>query len=781
MQPPVLSSASSPSASPSASSAGTSLASVLLLGGGGREHALALALAASKQVRRVWVAPGNGGTDVGCIGSLPTLAVDAADQVIAAVRLLGIDLVVVGPEAPLAAGLVDALTAAEIACFGPTQAAAQLESSKVFAKAFMDRHEIPTARWRAFTAREAALAWLAEVDFPVVVKASGLAAGKGVFVPANLAETRDAIATVFDGRFGAAAHAVILEERLEGPEISVLAFCDGARVALMPAAQDHKRALEGDRGPNTGGMGAFAPTPRATPAFLAAAEAIIQRTVDGMANEGNPLRGVLYAGFMCTPAGPRVLEFNVRFGDPEAQVILPLLDADLYAILAGCAAGQLDPTQVRWRDGAAATVVAASGGYPGAYHTGHAIEGIEAVNALPDVTVYHAGTRATQAGWATRGGRVLAVTGQGTDLARALDRAYLGLGKIAFEGMHMRRDIGAEHRGGAAGLTYRDAGVDIDAAHDALSRISDAVRATHGPAVLGDIGAFGGLFSASAFSDLADPVLVASTDGVGTKTRIATALGRFDTIGVDLVNHCVNDTLVQGARPLFFLDYVASSRLDPAQVAAIVKGCADACAAVGCALLGGETAEMPGVYHDGEVDLVGTLVGVVDRSVLIDGTRVAAGDAVLALPSSGLHTNGYSLARRIIEYAGLDLADMADALLAPHRCYLREVEALWAGDVDVRGLVHITGGGLIDNPPRILGDDLTFALDLSTYTLPALFAQLQAAGNVSDTEMRRTFNLGVGLLIVLPEAQVAQALARLPEAWRIGRIIPRDAAPVVFV
>lgn len=744
---------------------------VLILGSGGREHALSVALAASPQVAQVFVGPGNGGTT-----SLPGLDIMSPEAVIAAVRLVGADLVVIGPEAPLAAGMADALIAADIKVFGPTRAAAQLEASKAFAKAFMDRHAIPTARWQRFTDRDAALAWVEAVDFPVVVKASGLAAGKGVIVPADAIETRAAIETMFAGRFGDAATEVVIEERLTGPEISVLAFCDGARIALMPAAQDHKRAFDNDLGPNTGGMGAFAPTPLATPPFLAEAEAIIQRTVDGMAAEGAPFRGVLYAGFMCPPDGPRVLEFNVRFGDPEAQVILPLLGADLFEILDSCAAGSLDTAAIRWRAGAAATVVAASGGYPGQYAKGKPIRGLPTA---ADTTVLHAGTRRSAAGLVTSGGRVLAVTGVGDTLSAALDRAYAGMASISFDAMHFRTDIGNAHRTTQAGISYRDAGVDIDAAEQAVDAIKDAVRATHGPAVLGDIGAFGGLFSA-AFPDLADPVLVASTDGVGTKTKIAVALGRFDSIGADLVNHCVNDVLVQGARPLFFLDYVASSQLDPTQIAAIVTGCATACEAIGCALLGGETAEMPGVYQPGEIDLVGTLVGVVDRDAIIDGRRIAAGDAVIALPSSGLHTNGYSLARRVIAHAGLDLAALGDALLAPHRCYLPEVEALWAADLDIRGLVHVTGGGLIANPPRILPGSLAFHLDLNTYERPALFRMLQDAGRIAEAEMRRAFNVGIGMLVVVPEAQAKAALDALPDGWRIGRIVPRGADPVVF-
>ena len=339
------------------------------------------------------------------------------------------------------------------------------------------------------------------------------------------------------------------------------------------------------------------------------------------------------------------------------------------------------------------------------------------------------------------------------------------------------------------GMTYRDAGVDIDAGNEAVRQMKAAVEATHGPEVLGGVGSFGGLFAADALLRMQAPVLVASTDGVGTKTRLAAQLDRYDTLGEDLVNHCINDVLVQGARPLFFLDYVAASRLDPTRIATVVAGCARACSRAGMALLGGETAEMPGVYVDGELDLAGTLVGVVERAAIINGRRIEVGDAVIGLASSGLHTNGYSLARHII--AGLDLRaghgldrPLGEALLVPHRSYLTEITDLLSVGTDIRGLCHITGGGLIENPPRILPETTTLVLDPSAWPLPPLFALLQARGQVADFEMRRTFNVGLGMLIVLPAHQASAALARLQAtcpAWRVGHIEARgDRSPVVF-
>lgn len=324
---------------------------------------------------------------------------------------------------------------------------------------------------------------------------------------------------------------------------------------------------------------------------------------------------------------------------------------------------------------------------------------------------------------------------------------------------------------------YAQSGVDIDAGQKAVDLMKAAVRATYTPAVLSDTGSFGGLFhAAAAFKNLSDPVLVASTDGVGTKTKVAAHMNRWDTIGQDLVNHCINDILVQGARPLFFMDYVASDKLIPEQIAAIVNGMAKACQAAGCALLGGETAEMPGVYVAGEVDVAGTIVGVLDRPRLIDGRSIEVGDVIVALPSTGLHTNGYSLARRVL--AGLDWniphpalgTSIGDALLAVHRPYLREVETLWEAGLTIRGMAHITGGGIVDNLPRIFADGIGAEIDPASWTVPPLFQLIQQLGEVDPAEMRRVFNMGVGMLLVLSPAEAEQAQALLPELNRIGTI-----------
>ncbi|GAB4436582.1 MAG: phosphoribosylformylglycinamidine cyclo-ligase [Chloroflexi bacterium OHK40] len=337
--------------------------------------------------------------------------------------------------------------------------------------------------------------------------------------------------------------------------------------------------------------------------------------------------------------------------------------------------------------------------------------------------------------------------------------------------------------------SYRAAGVDIAAATRAKELMAEAVRSTHGPAVLAGMGAFGGCFDLAAAGAAGQSVLVASTDGVGTKTLVAAAVGRYDTVGQDLVNHCVNDILVQGARPLFFLDYVAAARLDPDQMAAIVGGVATACRAVGCALLGGETAEMPDVYAPGAFDLAGTIVGVVERDALLPRPDIASGDLIIALPSSGLHTNGYSLARRIAglgtegdPYAArpaiLGGQSVGEALLAVHRCYLPEVLALRAA-VPLKGLAHITGGGIFDNLPRILPAGLGATIERGSWPIPPIFSYLVARGQLAEQEAFHALNMGLGMLAVVPAGAAGAALDAVPEAYRVGVVTDEPGVRLV--
>lgn len=418
---------------------------ILVLGSGGREHALVKSLAASSRVDAIFAAPGNGGTALE--PKTANIALDAENPAAVAAYATGeaIDLVVIGPEAPLVAGVADAVREAGIPAFGPGASGARIEGSKAFSKALMARHNIPAGRSETFSAAQRSEAYAAVDEFgiPVVIKADGLAAGKGVTVATDVAAARAAIDECFEGRFGEAGATVLVEEYLEGPECSLLAFVDGRTVLPMDPAQDHKRVGEGDTGPNTGGMGVYSPVPLVSSDDHTRMVAIMRASAVAMASEGIDYRGVLYGGFIITEEGPKLLEFNARFGDPETQVVLPRLETDLAEVLLACATGALDTVSLSWSDDVAVSVVVASAGYPGRYETGKPVSGIEAAEQVPGVTVYHAGTKVRDDGTlVTAGGRVLNVTATAADFESAIAAAYEGVDRIGFEGCFSRRDIG---------------------------------------------------------------------------------------------------------------------------------------------------------------------------------------------------------------------------------------------------------------------------------------------------------------------------------------------------
>ncbi|KAJ2602917.1 Bifunctional purine biosynthetic protein ade1 [Coemansia sp. RSA 1286] len=769
---------------------------ILVIGSGGREHALAWALAKSSKVSKVFVAPGNGGTATAgdkienvaighSVGDFPAL-VDFA-------RTQEVGLVVPGPEQPLVDGITDAFKKVGIPVFGPSAKAAYIEGSKAFSKDFMKKHGIPTAAYGNFTDYEQARLFVQEAKFDVVIKASGLAAGKGVLMPTSKDEALQALKSVMvDREFGSAGDEVVVEELLVGQEISVLAVSDGYTVASFPAAQDHKRAYDGDAGPNTGGMGAYAPAPVATQQLMKTIhETVLQPSIDGMRRDGFPFVGCLFTGFMLTADGPKVLEYNCRFGDPETEVVLPLLDdsCDLADVFLAAAEGRLDAVPLAFKAGYAATVVMASEGYPGPYPKGRAV----AIGALAEGTqVFHAGTQRTDGAVVTSGGRVLTVTGVSDSLQGALDRAYASVGAVSFDGGFYRSDIG--HRAIAylqqqatqqqSGLSYADAGVDIDAGNRLVDMIKPIVKATRRAGTDSDIGGFGGVFDLKA-TGYTDPVLVSATDGVGTKLKIAHEMKIHDTVGIDLVAMQVNDIVVQGAEPLFFLDYYACGHLDVEATRDFVKGVADGCLQSGCALIGGETAEMPGLYAAGDYDVAGFAVGAVERTQILPRmTDIGAGDVLVGLASSGVHSNGFSLVRKVVARAGLDFhspcpwldgASVGEALLTPTRIYVKPLLPLIRKQV-VKGMAHITGGGFTDNIPRVLPSDVAVDIDASAWDLPAVFKWLRLAGGIAVDEMARTFNCGIGMVLVVAPEHVSDVVGALNASGEtaavIGSLVP---------
>ena len=768
---------------------------------------------------------------------LPGNLADDFPSLIAHARDLKINLVVPGPEAPLIAGIKTVCQNAGIRCFGPSVEAAKMEGSKAFAKEFMIRHSIPTAKFQSFrdTQFDEAVAFLETMSGRVVVKASGIAAGKGVIIPETRDEAKEVLKNVMIGKeFGSAGDEVVIEEFLEGEELSILSLCDGYTIRSLPPAQDHKQIYDGDRGPMTGGMGCYSPTKIATPSLIKEIhETILQPTIDGMRRDGVPFVGCLFTGLMITSTGPMVLEYNVRFGDPETQTLLPLLNAetDLLKLLVAATDGYLDAMALNLEPKFSATVVAVAGGYPGSYARGEEIT-IGSKHTL-NTTIFHAGTNLKGGKLLTNGGRVLAVNAQGSTLQQAFDSAYTTIKTITYPNVFYRKDIGHRNLNSTTAetpLTYAQAGVSITAGNELVSRIKALVASTARPGTNASIGGFGGLFSLSeAGYHNTGTTLIGAIDGIGTKLFLAQQLGIHNTVGIDLVAMNVNDLVVQGAEPLFFLDCYTCSKLDVNTAASFVSGVASGCRESNCALIGGETAEMPGLFskgipphirrqlniHDtGSVyDGIGAAIGAVAATTAILPIKSAMkpGDILLGLASTGLHSNGFSLVRTIVEKSNTDLSSptpwnpdksLGETLLTPTRIYVRSILAALAKfnasssksssptthnasstssspptthnapsspsssssspptthkDIIIKGLAHITGGGLTENIPRALPKHLCAKLDAGKWSLPDVFQWLKeaAGGGIADEELIRVWNCGVGMVVVVDHGGAA--------------------------
>ncbi|CAE6507123.1 unnamed protein product [Rhizoctonia solani] len=754
---------------------------VLIVGGGGREHALAWKLERSPRVRKIFIAPGNGGTQT---QKTTNISIGAGD-------FEGLKKFALENDV---CHLISMAYPIGIPVFGPSQKAAQMEGSKAFSKAFMRRHNIPTASYRTYKSSEfdEALEYARTCGFEPVLKASGLAAGKGVFLPQTDAEIEAGLREIMlDQTFGSAGDEVVIEERLTGPELSVLAFSDGYTIVPLPAAQDHKRIGEGDMGPNTGGMGAYAPAPVATPDVMSLImKEALQPTIDGMRKDGFPFVGMLFTGLMLTPYGPKVLEYNVRFGDPETEALMLLLsdDTDLAEVLLACAEHRLDGVKISTRPGVAVSVILASQGYPGSYPKGKIIT----TGSIPEKTViFHAGTSKKDSQVVTSGGRVIAVAAYGETLRDALDRAYKGVDAVNFDGKTFRRDIA--HRALApptgTGLTYAQAGVSVDAGNALVEAIKPYTRQTRRAGADGSLGGFGGVFDlkAAGFGEMRDPVLVSGTDGVGTKLRIALDSGVHDTVGIDLVAMSVNDLVVQGAEPLYFLDYYGCSKLDVPVASQVIKGIADGC------LEAGQVS--PGISRPpklksraGDYDLAGFAVGVVDRHLLLPKPNIAPGDILLGLPSSGIHSNGFSLVRKIIARTGLSYSSpcpwdssttLGTSVLTPTKIYIKSLLPAVRASA-LKGLAHITGGGFVENIPRVLPKGTAARIDVATYPYPPVFQWLSKQGGVEPLEMARTFNCGIGMVVVVAKEDVQRAKELIGgDAYQIGEVVSGEGVELV--
>ncbi|CAG0882258.1 unnamed protein product [Cyprideis torosa] len=767
---------------------------VLVIGSGGREHALALYISHSQWVEKVFVAPGNAGTScpLGTFGqegsatmeNVPLLDIMDSKGVAVWCHEHRINLVVVGPETPLANGLADVLVENEILVYGPSKRASQLESSKVWAREFMTRHGIPCARGRSFRDSSAAKEFILSDPFGTgtcVVKASGLAAGKGARVCSTL---QDAVGAVEDflRDLGAAAEEIVVEEVLHGFECSLLAFCNGKELAFMPVTQDYKRLLDNDEGPNTGGMGAYAPCEMVRDSDRSMMEEIMRTTVSCLRQEGIPFMGTLYGGFMVTDSGASVLEFNVRFGDPEAQewdisTESPLSDLSVNR----CAQHEPLPT-LSWMPNAFSVgTVVASKGYPGKHDKGIPIERLPNFGRMfmAGVAVAPGCEREQEPPLLTSGGRVVCCVHLGRTLASAVSDSLDMAEAVKFQGAIYRKDIG--HRGVPSSIlkngttTYADAGVDVDNSDQFVETLKSKVRCTLSENVLASVGGFSGLIK------IAGVTLAAATDGVGTKLMVAQEVGLLSGVGVDLVAMSVNDLLCSGATPKAFLDYFATGRLLQTDALEVIQGITNGCLQAGCALLGGETAEMPGMYHTGAFDLAGFAVGEVvsSKGPLPRLQDIRVGDVIIGLSSSGVHSNGFSLIRRVLGCASLRWSDPApfsagdtigSYFLRPTLIYCRQV----IPTLDrLKAVAHITGGGIPGNLRRVIPSDgsVQAILDAKKWDIPEAFSWLAALGNISLKELINTYNLGLGLLVIVAAEDEADVLKSLGDSARVvGKI-----------
>ncbi|CDO91701.1 unnamed protein product [Kluyveromyces dobzhanskii CBS 2104] len=775
---------------------------VLVLGNGGREHALVWKLAQSSSVKTIYVAPGNGGTaTVGnSVVNVPELSPSpenfSALKDFALEKKIG--LVVPGPEQPLVDGISQVFQNVGIPVFGPSAKAAIFEGSKTFSKDFMQKHGIPTARYANFDDYEKAKAYLEKVDYQVVLKADGIAAGKGVLIPTTQEEAQEALKVIMlEKQFGDAGNSVVIEEFLEGDEISILTISDGYSYFNLPPAQDHKRIGENDTGLNTGGMGAYAPAPVATPKLLEQIDRdVIKPSIDGMRKDKLPFVGVLFTGIILTKDGPKVLEYNVRFGDPETQTVLPLLteDTDLAEVFLAAAEHRLDSVEIKIKENCfATTVVLAAGGYPESYQKGEEIT-VDSSKVPENAFVFHAGTKSESGKVYTNGGRVIASSAVAPTLKEAVDKAYQGVEAIQFNNRYFRKDIA--HRAfkssaAAAGksITYAEAGVSVDNGNLLVEKIKATVKSTSRPGTDSDIGGFGGLFDLKAAGYNTDEtLLVAATDGVGTKLMIAQETNIHDTVGIDLVAMNVNDLVVQGAEPLLFLDYFATGALDIKVASDFVSGVADGCIQAGCALVGGETSEMPGMYPPGHYDTNGTAVGAVNKNQILPKIEeMAAGDVILGLTSDGVHSNGFSLVRKIIEHTGLPWdaecpwdasKTLGEAILVPTRIYVKQLLPSIKEQL-LLGLAHITGGGLVENIPRALPKHLQAKIDMSAWEVPEVFRWFGKAGNVPLEDILKTFNMGIGMVLVVKKENVTRVTELLNQSgetvYEIGALFEKPS------
>ena len=548
-------------------------------------------------------------------------------------------------------------------------------------------------------------------------------------------------------------------------------------------------------------MGAYAPVPIATPEMVEEIHrTVLQPTIDAMRkHERHPFVGLLFTGFIVTKNGPKVLEYNVRFGDPETQTLLPLMsvESDLVELMVACTEGWLDSLKIGIKPESSVTIVATAGGYPGFYNKGNIITIHEDRTQNKNDYIFHAGTSLDGRSLKTAGGRVIAATSTAPSLENALAQASNVIASIDWPNKYHRTDIAhcaleltvqKQSTSRKSNMTYAEAGVSISSGNKLVDRIKPLAKSTARPGASAELGGFGGPFDLLEAGYKEPPLMVTGSDGVGTKLKVAQAVGKHNTIGIDLVAMNVNDIISEGAEPLWFTDVFSCGKLDIDIATSVVEGVCNGCKKAGCALVGGETAEMAGLFHPIEYDITGTAIGAIARGKqkLPNKNAMKDGDVLLGLASSGCHSNGFSLIRKIIEKAGLKYTDKApwhtkstvgESLLIPTRIYVKSLLTVVNKDL-VKGIAHITGGGLLENIPRILPDILSAELNAARWECPDIFKWLKKTGNVNDTEFARVFNAGLGMILVVDQSLKNETVQRLTESgervFSIGHLRRRD-------
>ena len=720
----------------------------LIIGNGGREHAILKTLGKNKHHQYFYTGDyNNPGMD-----NYATLINNTTHPIMITLfsKQYEIDIVIIGPESYLEQGLVDMLKEAGIKCIGPKKGLAMLETSKSFARELMTSEglSIYCPKYKLFdknSKKEEYINYMNELG-RYVIKADGLHGGKGVKVYGdhifNIEEGSKYCEEILSNN-----EKFVIEEKLIGDEFSLMSFTDGKTFKHMPVVQDYKRAYNGDQGPNTGSMGSVSYEDHLL-SFLSTGdvsqcEILNERVIKKLQDKiGDTYCGILYGSYMKTENGMKIIEYNVRFGDPECINVLSILNTDLSEIFNAMVKQELDTLDVKFEKKATCCRYLVPKGYPDNPVKNHEIYIDDKMNLNNLICA----SMSVENGdyYYELGSRTAAVIGVGNNM---MDAVHIVDHEIKYitGPLFSRTDIGKyiSNKKHINKMEYKDAGVDIDEGNKVIKKIKSDVESTFNYNVISKFGDFAGLYQLNN-----NQILVTSTDGVGTKSLLVLQQygpeKGYEMLGRDLVSHSVNDILVKGAKPLFFLDYYASSKIKAEYVQYFVKGLSEACKEVGCVLIGGETAEMPDVYQEGACDIVGTIVGIVEKDKIINGKeQIQEGDLVIGLSSSGPHTNGYSLIRKLVDEN--TPKDIMNELCATHRCYYHEIMNMLEDGYEIHGMCHITGGGWEDNSERVIPDGLK--MDLEEVEMSRCFKYLQECGKISEEEMRRTFNCGIGMLV----------------------------------